>query len=90
MGPRDEAGSENGDGETDWTMERRDSGFEGDAVSILEQNLVLAAKAREEGENRKKEKGTQGERDEEGRTKRMTDKLKASLRRSSNKHPGDV
>lgn len=57
MGPRDEAGSENGDGETDWTMERRDSGFEGDAVSILEQNLVLAAKAREEGENRKKEKG---------------------------------
>lgn len=90
MGSRDEGGSENGDGETDWARERRDSGFENDAVSILEQNLVLAAKAREEGENRKKERGTEGEREEEGRTKRMTDRLKASLRRSSNKHPGDV
>lgn len=36
MGLRDEVGSENGDGEIDWMMERRDSGFEGDVVLILE------------------------------------------------------
>lgn len=90
MGSRDEGGSENGEGEIDWTRERRDSGIESDAVSILEQNLVLAAKAREEGENRKTERGTEGKREEEGKTKRMTDRLKASLRRSSNKHSGDV
>ncbi|KAE8542864.1 hypothetical protein D1P53_000927 [Cryptococcus gattii VGV] len=90
MGSRDEEGSENGDGEIDWTRERRDSGIESDAVSILEQNLVSAAKAREEGQNRKMERGTEGKREEEGKTKRMTDRLKASLRRSSNKHSGDV
>lgn len=90
MGSRDEGGSENGDGEIDWMRERRDSGIESDAVSILEQNLVLAAKAREEGENRKMERGAEGKREEEGKTKRMTDRLKASLRRSSNKHSGDV
>lgn len=90
MGSRDEGSSESGDGEIDWTRERRDSGIESDAVSILEQNLVLAAKAREEGENRKMERGTEGKIEEEGKTKRMTDRLKASLRRSSNKHSGDV
>ncbi|TYJ56512.1 hypothetical protein B9479_002759 [Cryptococcus floricola] len=70
----------------DGELSRRNSGgVESDAVSVLEQNLVLAAIERE----RQKEDQvsySSNIREEEGKGRRMTDRLRASLRRGSNRY----
>nr|ODN96789.1 hypothetical protein L204_03498 [Cryptococcus depauperatus CBS 7855] len=55
-----------------------------DAASVLGHNLTIAAKTREKGKIKKEIGG------EEGRAKRMTERLKASLRRTSSKQVEDA
>ncbi|WVQ82553.1 hypothetical protein IAT38_004682 [Cryptococcus sp. DSM 104549] len=94
---REAAHSEDdGEGETDgWGAGGSYQSFEGNAISVLERNLVDAAKAREEGEAGWKGKGKEMEVEreresnvEEGRGKKMTERFKASWRRNSSRPEG--